>query len=82
MKKQSNIYALIYSVGLVLVVGVVLSLIYQSLRPQQEENEANDMKSQILKAALISGEGKDIPTRQYSEPRRGRRLRRVPEHER
>lgn len=62
MKKQSNIYALIYSVGLVLVVGVVLSLIYQSLRPQQEENEANDMKSQILKAALISGEGKDIPT--------------------
>lgn len=62
MKKQSNIYALLYSVGLVLVVGVVLSVIYQSLRPMQQENEANDMKAQILRAALISGEGKDIPT--------------------
>ncbi len=62
MKKQSNIYALLYSVGLVLVVGVVLSVIYQSLRPTQQENEANDMKAQILRAALISGEGKDIPT--------------------
>lgn len=62
MKKQSNIYALLYAVGLVLVVGVVLSLIYQSLHPRQMENQANDMKAQILRAALISGDGKDIPT--------------------
>lgn len=61
MKKQSNIYALAYSVGLVLVVGVVLSVIYQSLNPRQQENAANDMKAQILRAALIQGEGSEIP---------------------
>lgn len=60
MKKQSNIYALIYAVVLVLVVGIVLSVIYQSLHPQQEENAANDTKSQILRAALISSDGKDV----------------------
>lgn len=61
MKKQSNAYALIYSVGLVLVVGIVLSMIYQSLRPRQEANAANDTKSQILKAALIPTDNKEIP---------------------
>ena len=60
MKKQSNAYALTYAVGLVLVVGVVLSLIYQSLRPEQQANAANDTRAQILKAALITGESKDI----------------------
>lgn len=38
---------------LVLVVGVVLSLVYQALRPTQEENIANDTKKQILAAARI-----------------------------
>ena len=54
MNKQSNSYTVIYSVVLVLVVGVVLSLVYQALRPRQEENIANDTKRQILAAALIS----------------------------
>ncbi|MCM1005387.1 MAG: NADH:ubiquinone reductase (Na(+)-transporting) subunit C [Prevotella sp.] len=62
MKKQSNIYALIYAVGLVLTVGIVLSVIYQNLHPQQQENAANDTKSQILRAALISSEGQDVST--------------------
>lgn len=60
MKKQSNTYALIYSIGLVLIVGIVLSVVYQTLRPRQEANVANDTKSQILKAALISENDKDI----------------------
>lgn len=54
MNKQSNIYPLIYSIVLVLVVGIVLSIIYQSLRPDQEANIANDTKTLILRAARIS----------------------------
>ena len=54
MNRQSNTYTIIYSVVLVLIVGVVLSLVYQALRPQQEENIANDTKRQILAAALTT----------------------------
>lgn len=53
MNRQSNTYTLLYSVILVGVVGVVLSLVYQAMRPKQEENIANDTKRQILAAALI-----------------------------
>lgn len=53
MNRQGNVYTVIYSVVLVLVVGVVLSLVYQALRPTQEENIANDTKKQILAAARI-----------------------------
>ena len=38
---------------LVLLVGVGLSVVYQALRPKQEENIANDVKRQILASALI-----------------------------
>jgi len=45
---------------LVLVVGVMLSLVYQWLRPAQEANIANDTKSQILRAALITTDHQDV----------------------
>ena len=53
INKNSNVYTVIYILALVLVVGVGLSLVYQALRPTQEENMANDKKRQILAAALI-----------------------------
>lgn len=53
MNRQGNTYTVIYSVLLVLIVGIVLSLVYQALRPTQEENIANDTKKQILAAARI-----------------------------
>lgn len=53
MNRQSNIYTIIYSTILVLVVGVVLSVVYQALRPQQIENIQNDTRRQILAAARI-----------------------------
>lgn len=53
MNRQSNAYTIIYAVVLVLLVGVALSVVYQALRPRQEENIANDTKRQILAAALI-----------------------------
>ena len=53
MNRQSNIYTIIYSTVLVIVVGVVLSVVYQALRPKQIENIENDTKRQILAAARI-----------------------------
>lgn len=53
MNRQGNTYTVIYSVVLVLVVGVVLSLVYQALRPTQEKNIADDTRKQILAAAHI-----------------------------
>lgn len=61
MNRQSNTYTIIYSVVLVAIVGVVLSVVYQALRPRQVENINNDTRRQILAAALISpGPGQDI----------------------
>lgn len=54
MNKNSNTYTIIYSIVLVAVVGVVLSVVYQALRPKQLENIANDTKKQILASARLS----------------------------
>lgn len=53
MNRQGNTYTVIYSIILVLVVGVVLSLVFQALRPEQEKNISDDTKKQILAAARI-----------------------------
>lgn len=61
MNRQSNAYTLIYAVVLVVIVGVVLSVVYQALRPKQLENITDDTKKQILAAALLSpSEGESI----------------------
>lgn len=61
MNRQSNIYTMIYATILVLLVGVGLSVVYQALRPKQEENIANDVKRQILASALIvPSEGESV----------------------
>ena len=61
MNRQSNVYTVIYSIVLVAVVGVVLSVVYQALRPAQLENIANDTKRQILASArLTPGPGEDV----------------------
>lgn len=61
MKRDSNIYTLLYSVVLVLVVGMALSIVYQALKPRQDENIANDKKRQILAAALVApGKGESV----------------------
>lgn len=54
MNRQGNTYTVIYSILLVVIVGVVLSLVYQALRPTQEKNIADDTKRQILAAARIT----------------------------
>lgn len=63
MNRQSNTYTVLYAVVLVLVVGVTLSLVYQALRPSQEENIANDTRRQILAAArIVPSEGESVST--------------------
>lgn len=61
MNRQSNLYTVIYASVLVLAVGILLSVVYQGLRPRQLENIDNDTKRQILAAALIfPSEGKSV----------------------
>lgn len=61
MNRQSNTYTIIYAAVLVLLVGVLLSVVYQALHPMQQENMDNDTKRQILAAALISPkEGENV----------------------
>ena len=63
MNRQGNTYTIIYSVVLVAIVGVVLSIVYQALRPEQVKNIENDTKKQILAAALITPtDGEDVAT--------------------
>lgn len=54
MNRQSNVYTVIYAIVLVAVVGVVLSVVYQALRPAQLDNIANDTKKQILASARLT----------------------------
>lgn len=54
MNRQGNTYTIIYTVVLVLIVGISLSLIYQVLRPRQEENMSDDTRRQILAAVLVA----------------------------
>lgn len=67
MNKQSNSYTILYAVGLVLVVGLALSAVYQALKPTQQENMADDTKSQILKAALITPKPGETISDLYAE---------------
>lgn len=63
MNRQGNTYTVIYSIILVVIVGVVLSFVYQALHPTQERNIENDTKRQILAAARIfPKDGESIET--------------------
>ncbi|MDE6716573.1 MAG: NADH:ubiquinone reductase (Na(+)-transporting) subunit C [Muribaculaceae bacterium] len=67
MNRNSNTYTVIYAMVLVLLVGVGLSVVYQALRPKQEENIANDVKRQILASALIVPENGRTVGQLYNE---------------
>jgi len=53
MNKNSNSYQIVYSTILVLLVGTLLAFVYMALKPQQDENIANDTRKQILGALHI-----------------------------
>ena len=54
MKKNSNIYQILYAAVMVLLVGTVLAFIYMALKPKQNDNIANDTRKQILSALHIA----------------------------
>lgn len=56
LNKNSIPYTIIYCAVLVIAVAVGLSIVYQSLRPAQEKNIADDKKRQILSSIRISPE--------------------------
>lgn len=60
MNKQSNTYTILYSVILVVIVGVVLAVTYMALKPKQDENVANDKRQQILSAVHITAPEGDV----------------------
>lgn len=60
MNKQSNTYTILYSVILVVVVGVVLAVTYMALKPKQDENIANDKRQQILSAVHVASAEGDV----------------------
>lgn len=67
MNKQGNVYTVIYATVLVLIVGGVLALIYQALRPLQVSNITDDTKKQILAAARIVPTQGETVSELYSE---------------
>lgn len=60
MNRQSNTYTIFYSAFLVVVVGAVLAVTYMTLKPRQDENVANDKRSQILSAVHITAPESDL----------------------
>lgn len=48
MKTNSNTYTVIYSVVLVVIVALMLAMVFQALKPQQDINVALDKQKQIL----------------------------------
>lgn len=67
INKENNLYTVVYAAVLVVVVGFVLALVYQAMRPAQLENIANDTKKQILAAALIHPTGDQTVSSLYEE---------------
>ncbi|MCM1491563.1 MAG: NADH:ubiquinone reductase (Na(+)-transporting) subunit C [Muribaculum sp.] len=67
INKESNLYTVVYAAVLVVVVGFVLALVYQMMRPAQLENIANDTKKQILAAALIHPTGDETIGELYEQ---------------
>ncbi|MGL5684051.1 MAG: NADH:ubiquinone reductase (Na(+)-transporting) subunit C [Marinifilaceae bacterium] len=53
MNRQSNGYTFIYSIVLVVVVAIVLSLIAMGLQPRQNENIRNEKRQNILSSVNI-----------------------------
>lgn len=48
MKTNSNSYTIAYAIGLVIIVALLLAVVFQALKPQQDINVALDKQKQIL----------------------------------
>ncbi|MBQ9677722.1 MAG: FMN-binding protein [Prevotella sp.] len=55
MNTNSNVYIILYSAILVVIVAFLLAFVYQALKPMQDANVALDVKKQILYSLNIRG---------------------------
>lgn len=67
MKTNSNIYTIIYSSVLVVVVAFLLAFVFQALKPAQDVNVALDKQKQILYSLNIRGLDNVAAAAKYKE---------------
>ena len=58
--RQSNLYIVLYAVGLTIICGGLLALAAQGLKESQDKNIAQERKQNILSTAMDLKEGDDI----------------------
>ena len=58
--RQSNLYIILYAIGLTIVCGGLLALAAQGLKEDQDRNIAQERKENILSTAMDLKEGDDI----------------------
>jgi len=66
MKTDSNVYTIVYSTVLVVIVAVLLAVVSQVLKPRQEANARLDVQKQILTALNVDFTNAD-PAAMYDE---------------
>lgn len=59
---NSNVYTIIYAAVMVIIVAFLLAFCALALKPQQEANEKNDVKGQILTALCYDKDSVDVAT--------------------
>lgn len=64
--KESNIYIILYSIVMVVIVAFLLAFVFQTLKPVQDVNVALDKKRQILAALNIDNISNDDVSSEYS----------------
>lgn len=67
MKTNSNSYTIIYAVGMVVVVALLLAVVFQALKPQQDVNVALDKQKQILNSLNLRDLDDATATAKYKE---------------
>lgn len=56
INKNSNVYIIIYTIVMVVIVGALLAFLATSLKPMQDENKLKEKKTAIMKAFKAKGD--------------------------
>lgn len=67
MKTNSNLYTIIYSAVIVVIVAFLLAFVFQALKPMQDANVALDKKKQILNSLNIRDLSNEEADAKYKE---------------
>ncbi len=67
LNTNSNVYTIVYSAIMVIIVAFLLAFVYQSLKERQDANVALDKKKQILYSLNIRGLSDEDAAARYKE---------------